>query len=140
MAPYVWKDNGEAATMTSYTRCTAITSKIPMSFGAIACRCEASGLVFCFLICFFMFLRYYFTVWPIASTYRPSERSFVATCPSVFILRASFETSSRSGSSGILNRAFFQCTECCLIVTKCCRCRKGLYRCLQTAARCPFPS
>ena len=34
---------------------------------------------------FFMFPRYYFTVWPVASTFRLSERSVVTISASVFI-------------------------------------------------------
>ena len=58
---------------------------VALSFGVMACRWEASGPDFCFLIWLFMFLRYYFTVCPVVPTSRPSERTNLATFPTVFI-------------------------------------------------------
>ena len=43
---------------------------ITLNFGIIVCRCETSGRDFCFLICLFMFPRYYFRI----CSSRPSGR------------------------------------------------------------------
>lgn len=101
---------------------------IALSFGVIACRCKGSGRDFCCLICLFMYLRYYFTVWQVAST-SPARRTQQCINLSLeFPFSTSFGASCHSRSSAIWNRAFFRCSNCYLIVPRCCRCRNRLVR------------
>ena len=47
---------------------------IALSVGVIACRCEASGRDFCFLICLYKIPRYYLSVRLVTSTF-PAKRT-----------------------------------------------------------------